>query len=126
MNAAPASAPGRLTVPTRIGCGATGRFGTCDAGCSEHNLELVRAAIYDSLVAIESSARIRADAFRAVAEALAWRQPAAEAWEAAYTAVQDDARRALRRHPDGDGRTVDCEKPPELARNRWLRRVRRG
>lgn len=29
-------------VPTRIGCGAVSNSGTCDTGCSEHKLELVK------------------------------------------------------------------------------------
>jgi hypothetical protein len=86
--------PDRLTVPTCIGCGAMSRFGTCDTGCSEQKLELVPATAYDSLAALQSGADMRADAFRTVADELAWRQPAADEWETSYRSVQEDARHA--------------------------------
>jgi hypothetical protein len=39
--------PDRLTVPTCIGCGAMSRPGTCETGCAEHKLVLIRAAALD-------------------------------------------------------------------------------
>ena len=56
--------PERLTVPTCIGCGAMTEFGTCDTGCSEHKLELVRAAAHDASAVLGSSAHARAEAIR--------------------------------------------------------------
>ncbi len=60
--------PERLTVPTCLGCGAMSEFGTCDTGCSEQKLELVRAAVHDSSAVLGSSTHARAEAFRSVAE----------------------------------------------------------
>jgi hypothetical protein len=113
------SAPDRLTVPTCIGCGAMSRFGTCDTGCSEQKLELVPATAYDSLAALQSGADMRADAFRTVADELAWRQPAADEWETSYRSVQEDARAALSRHPDAAEQDIDWEQPAETATT-WL------
>ena len=91
--------PERLTVPTCIGCGAMGTFGTCEGTCREQRLDLVRGAAADSMSAIASGARLRAEAFRTVAAELATRQPAAGDWEEAYRHVQQRARAALRAHP---------------------------
>ncbi len=110
--------PERLAVPTCIGCGAMSRLGACDVGCSEHKLELVRAAAYDSVAALSSDARGRTDAFRHVAEQLASQQPVGGEWEAAYRSLQQGARAALRAHPDRDGLT-DWEEPVEVAITWW-------
>ena len=109
--------PERLTVPTCIGCGAMGRFGTCEIGCSEQKLELVRAAAHDSLEAFRSAARARRAAFVTVVEKLASRQPTGE-WETAYRSLQDDARAALRRHPDPEDK-IDWDEPAEPATTWW-------
>jgi hypothetical protein len=63
------------------------RFGTCDGGCGEQKLELVPAVQHDTLAALASSARVHADAFGAVAEEIASRQPAADEWEPAYRSL---------------------------------------
>jgi len=94
------AAPDRLAVPTCFGCGSMRRDASCESGCHEQRLELVRAAAYDELVAVRASARACVDAFRAVVEELAWRNPgAADAYEPAYRSVQDDARAALHSCP---------------------------
>jgi hypothetical protein len=115
----PIATPERLTVPTCIGCGAMAQFGTCDSGCSEQKLELVRAAAHDSLAALASSADARAGAFRSVAEELAWHQPAGEDRQDAYRALQDKARATLHRHPSVDGQDVELEEPAEPATTWW-------
>jgi hypothetical protein len=96
-----------------------GRFGTCDRGCGEQKLELVPAVQYDTLAALASSARVRAEAFGAVAEELALRQPSAEEWEPAYRSVQDIARITLRRYPEVDAQDVDWDEPVEFATTWW-------
>jgi len=54
---------------------------------------------YDRLKAF-SSVRVCAEAFRAVVEELASRDPCVDELEAAYRSVQDTARTTLRRYPD--------------------------
>jgi hypothetical protein len=112
-------APERLTVPTCIGCGAMGQFGTCDTGCSEQKLELVRAAVHDSLAVLGSSADARAEALGPIAEELAWHQPTGEDSEAAYRAVQDRARSALRRYSGADEEEVEVREPAEPTTTWW-------
>lgn len=63
-------------------------FGRCEGGCTEQKLELVHADHYDRAIARAASARIHAEAFRALAEELASRQPHADECEAAYRSVQ--------------------------------------
>lgn len=96
-----------------------GRIGTCDRGCSEQKLELVAAREYDGLAAFASSARRSADAFAAVAQELASRQPGADEWEAAYQSVQVTARTALVRYPEVDAHSVDWDEPVEVATTWW-------
>jgi hypothetical protein len=96
-----------------------GRFGTCENGCSEQKLELVTAVQYDVLTASASSARVRAEAFGAVAEELSSREPSADEWELAYRCLQDTARSALHRHPEVDAEEVDWDEPVEFATTWW-------
>jgi hypothetical protein len=96
-----------------------GRFGACDGGCGEQKLELVPAGQYDVLAASASSVRVRAEAFGAVAEELASRQPGAEEWEPAYRSVQDASRITLRRFPEADPPGVDWDEPIEFATAWW-------
>ena len=109
----------RLVVPTCIGCGAMRWLGTCDDGCREQRLELVRGDARDELTAVRAGARASADAFRAVAEELAWRQPAATQYESAYRSVQHQARAALRRFPDSHERDDVLQGPAEPATTSW-------
>jgi hypothetical protein len=96
-----------------------GRFGTCDGGCGEQKLELVPAVQYETLAARESSCRVRAEAFGAVAEELALRQPRAEEWEPAYRSAQDVARTTLRRYPKVEAQGFDGDEPLECATVWW-------
>jgi hypothetical protein len=96
-----------------------GRFGTCVGGCGEQKLELVPAVQYETLAADESSCRVRAEAFAAVAEELALRQPRAEEWEPAYRSAQDMARIALRRYPEVEAQDVDGDEPLDCATVWW-------
>jgi hypothetical protein len=75
-------------------------FGTCERGCTDQRLELVPADRYDRLTALAADARLRAQAFRGVAEELASDQPGPGEWESACRSVQQAARIALRRYPD--------------------------
>jgi hypothetical protein len=115
----PIATPERLTVPTCIGCGAMGQFGTCDTGCSEQKLELIRAAAHDSLAVLGASAHARAEALRSVAAELARHRPAGEDWEGVYRALQDKARANLHRHQRVDGQDVKLEERAEPATTWW-------
>jgi hypothetical protein len=116
------SAPDRMTVPTCIGCGAMGRWGTCETGCSESRLDLVRADAYEQLVAKEPQARANADALRRVVERFAGERPPAgdeHAVEAAYRAVQLAARDVLRSTAAGGN---DLPAPADPATVWWCER----
>ena len=114
MTQPPLIAPSRLTVPTCIGCGAMSIFGTCDTGCSEEKFELVRAVADDSLSALRPRVRASLEAFRPVVERLAREQPVPGGWETAYPSLQEEARAALRSHPDVPAGEFDWE-PAEVA-----------
>ena len=113
------AATDRLVVPTCIGCGAMRWLGTCEDGCSEQRLELVRADAYDELAAVRAGACACADAFRTVAEELAWHQPPATQYESAYRSVQDQARAALHRFPGSHERDDVLQGPAEPATTWW-------
>ncbi len=113
------AATDRLVVPTCIGCGAMRWLGTCEDGCHEERLELVRGDAYDELTAVRAGARASADAFLAVAEELAWRQPPASRYESAYRSVQDQARAALRRFPESHEWDNVLQGPAEPATTSW-------
>ena len=113
------AATDHFVVPTCIGCGAMRWLGTCEDGCREQRLELVRGDAYDELASLRAGARACADAFRAVAEELAWGQPAASQYESAYRSVQDQARAALRRFPDSHEWDIVLQGPAEPATTSW-------
>lgn len=120
-------APERLTVPTCVGCGAVNEFGTCETGCSERKLELVRAAVNDWVGDRGVSARARSRAFRPVVEELACRRPSGEDWERAYPTVRYRARSTLRRYlaPRGGGRAAGAGRVGDDVVVRRVRRDRR-
>lgn len=114
--------PDRVRVPTCIGCGAMSVFGTCDRGCSEEKLELVRAIEYDRLKALAGEAPGRVEAFLTVIQELACRHPGPTEWESAYRSAQDAARRTLRRYLDLEKRSQYSDPPSEIATTWWCAR----
>ena len=112
--------PERLTVPTCIGCGAMGRFGTCETGCREEKLELVRAAAHAAIASLEATAEKAGEAFREVAERLLSGSPEGDRQsQAAYCSLQEQARAALAEHVDADDREIDWDEPAEAATTWW-------
>jgi hypothetical protein len=109
----------RLTIPTCAGCGAMQHPGTCETGCREQHLDLVRAAAYDELVAVRRGARACTDAFRAVVEEFACLQPAAGQYESTYRSVQHQARTVLHRFPDPPLQEQVLRGPTEPATTSW-------
>ena len=97
----------RLTIPACIGCGAMRRDQTCPVACAERRVELVNAGDYDRLAASAAACRARVRGLRAVAAELASAQPAEGEWQAAYQAVQESARSALRRFAPPGGSPAD-------------------
>jgi hypothetical protein len=114
--------PDRLTVPTCIGCGAMGEWGTCETGCVERRLDLVRADAYDQLVAGESEMRGRVDALRRAVEDFANEHPAEREYEAAYRAAQIAARAALRATPVDSRLDAALAEPAEPTTTWWCER----
>lgn len=97
----------RLTIPACIGCGAMRRDQNCLVACAERRVELVNAGDYDRLAASAAACRARVRGLRAVAAELASAQPAEGEWQAAYQAVQESARSALRRFAPLGGSPAD-------------------
>lgn len=110
--------PERVAVPTCIGCGAMSQFGTCDTGCSEHKLELVRAAAYDELLEEASDTQTRIAALDDVLRQIADQEPRTAEIESAYRSAQRAARDALPRQllPEPNR---DDDQPAEHATTWW-------
>lgn len=99
--------PDRLTIPACIGCGAMRKDETCPVPCAERRVELVNAGDYGRLAAAAAACRARVRGLRAVAAELARAEPARGDWQAAYQALQQSARSALRRFSPPDGSPDD-------------------
>jgi len=93
--------PARLTIAACIGCGAMRQDESCPQGCPERRVELINGADYDQLAAAAAACRDRIRGLRAAAEELARAEPAHGEWKAAYEALQQSARSALRRFRPG-------------------------
>lgn len=91
----------RITVPTCFGCGAMEWRGTCETGCRERRLDLVRAAAYDELATVDARSIAAITAFGPVAEQLATRRPETADLEAVYRDLQTHAHELLHHHPEG-------------------------
>jgi len=101
-----AGQPRRLTIPACIGCGSMRLEPGCPEDCSERRLELVRGGDYDQLTKAAAACRARIRGFRPVVAELARTEPGPGEWKAAYQALQQSARAALRRFrpaPAGPG-----------------------
>ena len=88
--------PHRLTIPACIGCGAMRQDHGCPEACSECRLELVRADDYDQLTRAAAACRARILGLRPVVAELARTEPGPGEPKAAYQALQQSARSALR------------------------------
>ncbi len=89
--------PCRLTIPACIGCGAMRLDQGCPGDCAERRLELVRGGDYDQLADAAAACRARIQGLRPVVAELARAEPEPGGWQAAYEALQQSARSALRR-----------------------------
>jgi len=96
--------PRRLTIPACIGCGAMRQDHNCPGDCSERRLELVRAGDYDQATQAAAACRARILGLRPVVAELARTEPEPGGWKAAYEALQQSARSALRRFQPAPGR----------------------
>jgi hypothetical protein len=111
--------PERVTVPTCVGCGSMAVPGSCETGCREHRLDLVRAAASGAMSTLRSDAHAAAESLRSVAARLASEAPAPGEWEASYRSVRDDARAALRRHPRVASDDLALAEPAATATTWW-------
>jgi hypothetical protein len=68
----------------------------CPGDCSERRLELVHGSDYDQLTKAAAACRARIGALRPVVAELARTEPGPGEWKAAYEALQQSARSALR------------------------------
>jgi len=114
--------PDRVTVPTCIGCGAMSRPGTCETGCAEHKLVLIRAAALDALTNAERQILANTTALAGPAEQLLDRRAATEEWPGAFASVQEQARTALRSAPDDPAVAAELDTPAEPAVTWWCDR----
>jgi hypothetical protein len=78
------------------------QYETCAGPCRERRLELVSGGDYDALTAVAAACRVRVEGLRAVVEELARREPGPGEWRAAYEALQQSARSALRPRGSAD------------------------
>lgn len=106
------SEPARLTVPTCIGCGAMGRPGSCELGCREHKLVLVRAAAHDSLAVVEERAKRSIELLRSVCQEALADEPGPQQ---SCTRIRELARNTLRSELATPGSEVDAREPSEAA-----------
>ena len=113
--------PNELSIPTCLGCGAMSLPGTCETGCAEHKLVLVRAATLRELT----------DAEHAIMAAIRALQPPVEellqstfdaSGDAAYRAWQSRALAALRTAPATRELGKMLEEPTEPAITWWCDR----
>ena len=91
-------------------------WGTCETGCTEQKLELVRAAASDTLSEVAARASAHAEAFSAVA-----RELLDEATPERYRGLQAQAHDALARYPDTD-HEEEWAQPSEPAITWWCER----
>jgi hypothetical protein len=90
-------------------------YGTCESGCSENKLELVRAVDLHTIQALASEADVRVSAYRALAEELAMSRPSPSEYETTYRSLQTAARAVLRRYAANDQRLDE----PDRATTWW-------
>jgi hypothetical protein len=91
-------------------------YGTCESGCSENKLDLVRAVDLDIITALTSEIGVRVSAYRILAEELATTQPGPGEHETAYRSLQTAARAVLRRYAANDQQRLD---EPDRATTWW-------
>jgi hypothetical protein len=72
------------------------QYESCEGACRERRLELVNGVDYDELTAAAAACRVRIERLWAVVGELARREPGPGEWRAAYQAVRQSARSALR------------------------------
>ena len=89
------------------------QYESCAGACRERRLELVSGGDYDELTAAAAARRVRLEGLWAVVGELARTEPGPGEWQAAYEAVRQSARSALRRlGPAAGGRDDDELAPP--------------
>jgi hypothetical protein len=96
-----------------------GGLGTCETGCKEERLDLVRAQAHDSAVDVEQACLARAALFTPIAEEFIRGEPTDDEWEATYLSLQKRARGALRAHPETRQPEIDLGVPSEAAITWW-------
>ena len=90
------------------------QYESCAGACREHRLELVSGGDYDQLTAAAAACRVRIEGLWAVVGELARTEPGPGEWRAAYEALQQSARSALRRvRPAAGGRDDELLSPAE-------------
>ncbi len=106
--------PLRVSIPGCIGCGAMRQYESCAGPCCERRLQLVSGGDYDELTAGAAACRGRSEGVRAVVGELARTEPRPGEWQAAYEAVRQSARSALRRFgPAAEGCGDELRPPAE-------------
>jgi hypothetical protein len=116
------AAPDRVSIPTCIGCGAMSRPGTCDTGCAEHKLLLIRASALDALTDTETRILQNTTALAMPAEQLLDRRGEAREWPGAFASVQEHARTALRHAPEDPATADEIDTIAEPAVTWWCDR----
>jgi hypothetical protein len=90
------------------------QYESCAGACRERRLELVSGGDYDELIAAAAACRVRIEGLWAVVGELARTEPGPGEWRAAYEAVRQSARSALRRlRPAAGGGDDELLSPAE-------------
>ena len=106
------SADGRAIVLSCIGCGRIDTAQQCAGTCGEYRLEIVPAATHDAAIARLDAERRRAQVLGAATERLADHASTPDGWQAAYRALQADAREVLRDLATAPGDNADDPEQP--------------
>jgi hypothetical protein len=90
------------------------QYESCAGACRERRLELVSGGDYDELAAAAAACRVRIEGLWNVVGELARTEPGPGEWRAAYEAVRQSARSALRRfRPAAGDRGNDLRSPAQ-------------
>lgn len=96
--------------------------GTCDTGCSEHRLLLVRASTVDALASAGAAIRTDIERLRPLVGAIAEQADPLGDWEIGYEKLRVSARAALTDAVDGRLVSYVQEEPAEATVTWWCRR----
>lgn len=102
--------PTRLSIPTCTGCGSISQWGTCEGGCREQRVDVVRGDLVEWMEVLAERSHLRAEQLRAAAQRVAEGADGAgtDPWELTQRAATE----ALSSCPDLDATDDAWDDPP--------------